>query len=251
MIPKTIHYCWLSGEPYPALTVRCIETWRKHLSGYKLVLWDRAKAGSVMSVPWVKEAYENRKYAFAADYIRLYALHTEGGIYLDADVEVLKDFSPLLHQPSFMGYEVSGDLEPAVIGAQAGAAWVEKCLAYYSGRHFCTPDGALDMRPLPGVVEGILKTTYAIPVAVAQPLAIEAAGLTLYPASWFSPKNAHTGKIRLTENTHAIHHFDSRWVKRNLRYHAKRLLHRAIILAAGQRMHNAIVEKIRDEYKKH
>ena len=29
-----------------------------------------------------------KKYAFAADYVRLYALYTEGGIYLDTDVLV-------------------------------------------------------------------------------------------------------------------------------------------------------------------
>ncbi|MDR1672801.1 MAG: hypothetical protein LBS09_04990 [Bacteroidales bacterium] len=81
-------------------------------------------------MPWVKEAYENKKYAFATDYIRLYALHTEGGIYLDADVQVLKDFLSSLTHQSFMGYETSGDFEPAIIGAQAGVEWIGKCLDY-------------------------------------------------------------------------------------------------------------------------
>lgn len=35
-----------------------------------------------------KTSFRKKKYAFAADYIRLYALATEGGIYLDSDVEV-------------------------------------------------------------------------------------------------------------------------------------------------------------------
>lgn len=57
------------------------------------------KKVSIRKSIWVRQAYERKKYAFAADYIRLYALVTEGGIYLDSDVEVLKTFDDLLHLP--------------------------------------------------------------------------------------------------------------------------------------------------------
>ena len=52
-------------------------------------------------MPWVKQAFEAKKYAFAADYIRFYALYNYGGIYLDSDVEVLRSFDPLLDLPYF------------------------------------------------------------------------------------------------------------------------------------------------------
>ena len=45
---------------------------------------------------WVNEAYEAKKYAFAADYIRLYAVYNYGGIYMDMDVEVVRSFDELL-----------------------------------------------------------------------------------------------------------------------------------------------------------
>ena len=95
MIPKIIHYCWLSGDPFPDLINKCIDSWHNILSDYEFMLWDTRKI-DVNSNLWLKQAYENKKYAFAADYIRFFALYHYGGIYLDADVEVLKDFKSLL-----------------------------------------------------------------------------------------------------------------------------------------------------------
>ena len=53
----------------------------------------------------VQEAVKARKWAFAADYIRMYALYTEGGIYLDSDVKILKRFDDFLHYSFFSSLE--------------------------------------------------------------------------------------------------------------------------------------------------
>jgi mannosyltransferase OCH1-like enzyme len=84
-IPKKIHYCWLSGDEIPAETVKCINTWKKIMPEYELVLWDKNKF-DIKSVPFVEEACKVKKWAFAADFIRLYAIYNEGGIYMDTDV---------------------------------------------------------------------------------------------------------------------------------------------------------------------
>ena len=47
----------------------------------------------VDSVAFVKEACNLKKWAFACDYIRAYALYHEGGIYLDSDVRVIRPFT--------------------------------------------------------------------------------------------------------------------------------------------------------------
>ena len=117
MIPKIIHYCWLSGDPFPDLINKCIDSWHNILSDYEFMLWDTRKI-DVNSNLWLKQAYENKKYAFAADYIRFFALYHYGGIYLDADVEVLKDFKSLLIEKQLLGEEASGDIEAAVIGGE-------------------------------------------------------------------------------------------------------------------------------------
>ena len=84
-IPKIIHYCWLSGDPYPELVQFCMQSWKEKLPDYDFVLWDKSHF-DIHSVPWVEQACSAKKWAFAADYIRLYALYNYGGIYLDSDV---------------------------------------------------------------------------------------------------------------------------------------------------------------------
>ena len=90
-IPKIIHYCWLSGDPIPANYQRCMDTWKKQLPDYELVLWDTQRF-DINSTPWTKQALDVKLYACAADYIRLYAVYHFGGIYIDMDIEVLKPF---------------------------------------------------------------------------------------------------------------------------------------------------------------
>ena len=102
MIPKILHLCWLSGDAYPAKIAKCIDSWKRVLPDYDIILWD-TKRFPLSQSQWVREAFEKKKYAFAADYIRFYALYTMGGIYLDSDVEVLKSFDDLLDLPYFMG----------------------------------------------------------------------------------------------------------------------------------------------------
>ena len=79
----------------PPLALECIESWYRFMPDYEYKLWNEDNF-DVNSVPYVKEAYEARKFAFVTDYVRLYALYTEGGIYMDTDVEVLKPYDDLL-----------------------------------------------------------------------------------------------------------------------------------------------------------
>ena len=88
MIPKIIHYCWFGPNPLPESAKFYINSWKKYLPDYELVLWNE-KNFCISSIPYVKEAYESKKFAFVTDYVRLYALYHYGGIYMDTDVEVL------------------------------------------------------------------------------------------------------------------------------------------------------------------
>ena len=84
-IPRKIHYVWLGSAPLPASVKDCIKSWEKYMPDYSIKCWNE-KSFDINSVPWVKEAIQQKMWAFASDYIRLYALYTEGGIYLDTDV---------------------------------------------------------------------------------------------------------------------------------------------------------------------
>lgn len=245
MIPKILHLCWLSGDPYPELIAHCLASWKRHLPNYEVMLWNRQSV-VVDATPWVAQAVARKKYAFAADYIRMHALYSHGGIYLDADVEVLRNFDELLVHPSFMGYETGGDLEPAVIGAAPGVPWIGHCLRHYKDRPFIRPDGSLDLRPLPLVVGDALRAQYALTTAPVQgSVFLEDAQLMLFDASYFSPKNIHSGALALSRHTFAVHHFNGQWVERNLRHKLKTSLHRFLLGTVGASAHRRIVAAIR------
>ena len=160
MIPKIIHFCWLSGDEYPPMIKKCIESWKLHLPDYEIILWD-TKRFDVNSVLWTKQAFECKKYAFAADYIRLYALYHYGGIYLDSDIFVYKSFDDLLALPYFIGEDFVHLFEPAVIGCEAGLPWIETVLNRYRERPFIMNDGNMDICALPIVFRRQLGHLYS------------------------------------------------------------------------------------------
>lgn len=91
MIPKIIHYTWFSNDPMPDKVLRCMASWQQIMPDYELKKWDM-DAIKHIDVPFLKEALAAKKWAYAADFVRMYAVFYEGGIYLDTDVQVYKSF---------------------------------------------------------------------------------------------------------------------------------------------------------------
>ena len=146
MIPKIIHYVWLGEHPIPKEMQVCIDSWKKHMPEYELRCWDDAALKLLDSV-FVREAIQEKKFAFASDVIRLYAIFQYGGIYMDTDVLVYKSFDPLLVEHAFIGRENSMHqighsmevyLTTSCFGAEKGNPFIKRCLDYYNNRHFIT-----------------------------------------------------------------------------------------------------------------
>lgn len=212
MIPKIIHYCWLSNDPLPPQLQYCIDSWKKYMPDYKIIKWDLERFPLEKSI-WVKQAFEMKRYAFAADYIRLYALATEGGIYLDSDVEVLKSFDNLLNLPYFICKENSPQgLEAATIGAEKGTPWICKCLESYHGKHFIEKDGSFNTTVLPSILKKCIVDNYSMQlINTPSEFIVNPNVVCVLPSDYFSPKNYVTKKIKITKNTYSIHHFAGTW----------------------------------------
>lgn len=137
-IPKIIHFVWLGGAAKPPLVERCIKSWRRHMSDYEVVEWSE-KNFDVEANAYVRGAIQDRKWAFASDYIRLYALLHHGGVYLDSDVEVFKRFDNFLGHQAFTGFEkYMGQYSPitAVMGAVPSHSWIYDLLQDYDNAQF-------------------------------------------------------------------------------------------------------------------
>lgn len=215
MIPKLIHLCWLSGDPYPEKIQFCIDSWKKHLPDYEIMLWD-TKRFDVNSIPWTKQSFEAKKYPFAADYIRLYAVYKYGGIYFDSDVEVIRSFDDLLHLPYFIGIEAGVEgIEVASFGAEKGTAWVKDMLDYYEGRNFIKEDGEMDMNPMPKVMGKLIRDKYYWEmIKTPEEFDNDPSKFCIFPVDWFCAHPFafnHGFDYYITKNTHSIHHFANSW----------------------------------------
>lgn len=155
MIPRKIHYTWFSGEPYPKIIEQCIQSWHHYMPDYEYILWDAERIKKIDNL-WLKQCIETKKWAFAADFVRMYAIYTEGGIYLDTDCMVYRSFDPLLDNVSFIGKEYSIHVEGRrtemyltshCFGAEKGDWFVGRVLSYYINRPFVmSEDESLPMR---------------------------------------------------------------------------------------------------------
>ena len=146
MIPNIIHHTWFSGESFPKRIQQCIDSWKRQLPGYEFRLWDMDSVKSLNSI-FLKEAIEAKKWAYSADFVRLYAIYTYGGIYLDTDVMLYRSLDEFLEHRAFIGKENSlhftGSMSSQYLsshcfGAEQGHPFIERCLAYFDNRHFVT-----------------------------------------------------------------------------------------------------------------
>ncbi len=208
MIPKVIHYCWFGRGEKPAQAVMCIESWKKYLPDYQLKEWNEDNF-DINQNQYVKEAYDNRKFAFVTDFVRLYAIYTEGGVYMDTDVETVGNYDAFLHHHAFSGFETDGNVPTGMMAAEKGSVWAKELLDGYKDRRFIKEDGSLDLTTNTAVITKymigkglVLNNTYQ-----------DFPGLcTMYPSDFFCPKDHRTGKVRCTKNTVCIHHFAGSWI---------------------------------------
>ena len=208
MIPKKIHYCWFGGAELPELAKRCIESWHKHMPDWEYVLWNEENFDISSAPAYVQEAYAAKKYAFVSDYVRLYALEQQGGVYLDTDVEVIKSFEPLLKDVAFIGFEETKNksIGTNCIGSEANMSWLKELLEHYQTTHFTRPDGSLDM-----TTNAELITCYLVKHGLICDGKEQMVGeVHVYDHHYFSPITS-TRVMRKNESTYSIHRFAGSW----------------------------------------
>lgn len=213
-IPKIIHYCWIGGKPIPEHNRKIMESWKKFCPDYEIKEWNESNYDFTKN-RYMREAFENKQWAFAPDYARLDIIYEYGGIYLDTDVELVKPLDDLLNLKGFMGIEnekVAGGQKSCAPGLGFGAipklSIIKELRDYYDQFNFVKEDGTLNQKAGPAYqTEYLLKKGLVLDNSFQ-----EIAGLTIFPAEYFAPKDYYSGKINLTENTYSIHHFDASWV---------------------------------------
>lgn len=209
-IPKIIHYCWLSGSEYPELVQKCMASWHSLLPDYEFMLWDMERVKEIDSL-WMGSAIDAKKWAFAADYIRLYALNKYGGIYLDCDVLVKRPFNDLLEREYFIGRERRNFvLEAAVIGSCPDLEWLKFCLEFYKNKVFDIRDLNKNSILLPYVMKNAIEGR-GLTLMESSEIANEKGVFNYFPYVYFSPCDNMSGEIEENSISYCVHLFNGNW----------------------------------------
>ena len=186
-ITKTIHYCWFGRGKKSDFMMKCINSWKKYLP----------------------------------DYVRLLVLYNYGGIYMDTDVEIIKNIDVFLDNNAFSSFENNNYIPTGIMAAKKGNKWIKMLLDEYDDLKFIKDDGTFDLTTnVIRITEATIKNYNLIPNDTFQDLG----DVVLYPHDYFWPKNWFSGKIEITSNTYAIHHFNGSWhSKREQRQNKKRV----------------------------
>ena len=213
MIPKIIHYCWFGHAPLPLSARKCIASWHTYFPDYEIKEWNEENF-DIGIIPYVKEAYTAKKYAFVSDFARFWILYRYGGIYFDTDVEVIRSMDDIVSKGPFMGCEQNYmksvfdfRINPGVgMGSIPGMGIYRELLDLYAGLHFVYSSTNLKI-----VVEHTTELFMNHEIKKCGDGILYASGVYIYPADFFSPKSYVTKKIKITENTRTIHHFAGTW----------------------------------------
>lgn len=217
MIPKLIHYCWFGPGEMPELARKCIASWHEFMPEYEYKLWNE-DSFDVDHVPYTKEAYEAKKFAFVSDYVRLWALKNEGGIYLDTDVEVFKSFDNLLENNAFAGFEGSKYLPmgTCVMATEAHGVWITEQFDAYRERRFMKNDGSFDLTTNVQFISSKMREQGFVQNGKEQ----NYKDLHVFPVEYFCPRQT-TGEYIRTENTYCDHLGLGSWADNNGGWKAK------------------------------
>ena len=212
MIPKIIHYCWFGKKELPPLARKCIASWREFLPDYEIKEWNEDNF-DVWAIPYTKDAYNARKYAFVSDYARFWILYNYGGVYFDTDVELIAPLDDILAKAPFMGLEIAGE-HPAVapglgMAAEPGLQLYNEILERYHTMSFTTPDGTINPYSMIPMVTELLKSKGLSGNGDIEHIA----NITIYPPSWFNPYDYLTGRMKKTSDTKSIHWFAMSWMQ--------------------------------------
>lgn len=211
MIPKIIHYCWFGGNPLPDSVLKCIESWKKFCPDYEIVQWNE-KNYDYKKQAYTLEAYEAKKWAFVSDFARLDIVYSNGGIYLDTDVELIRNLDSILENECFLAIEQPSHFIATGLGfgAEKGNEAIKEMLDEYSGAHFKLANGIYDTTiPCPTRNTAPFYK-YGFNLEIDKPVKLGKA--TVYPPEYFCPFERKINELKITENTCSIHHYDSSWI---------------------------------------
>ena len=202
LIPKKIHYCWFGNNSMSENEHRCIESWKKFCPEYDIIRWDEHNY-DCKKTRYLKEVYEYGHYSAVSSYARFEILSEIGGIYLDTDVEIVKNIDELLRLPAYMGFEITGTINTGHgFGGAKGNPICKEIVEYYDSISHYNEKGEFHYTSCPVITSRILEKHGLISDGTLQKIN----NITIFPNDYFDPVMQIPVK-----NTYSVHRYSSLW----------------------------------------
>ena len=212
-IPKKLHYVWIGDSEKPEIFNKCLKSWQEKMPDYEIVEINKENFDlddHIARNKFLRECYKRKLWAYIADYVRIHYLYENGGIYLDTDMEIVKDFSSLFENENiefFTGYESDDGIGMGLFGVSAKSKFLEKMIKFYDDEIYKSP-----LFTLPQITKYILKNDFSFDFSKNE-IRDEKNGICIYKKEYFYPflpKEKFDESI-VTENTYAIHWWHHSW----------------------------------------
>lgn len=223
-IPKKIHYCWFGNGKKPNIVLKCMESWKENMPDYEIIEWNERNY-DVNKADFIREAYEQKKWAFVSDYARFDILNEHGGIYVDTDVEFLKALpEEMLNWCAFTGYESTGTVNPGLIYAAVPQFSItQELLAEYNNMHF-----EINRKNIYKTVNKVTTEVLERYEHLRRNQFQVVEGLAVYPSVYFCGYDLDVMEYDIRPETISVHHYAGSWttpsVKQEIQTWLKKLL---------------------------
>lgn len=232
MIPKKIHYCWFGRNPKPALAEKCIASWKKYCPDYEIIEWNEDNFDLDCN-GYTRYCYDNKKWAFLSDFVRLEVVSQYGGLYFDTDVELLRSPDEFLQYGAFYGFENDTHINTGEgFGSEAGHPSILAMKEQYTSLQ-PNEDGSYPIVGCPN-----LNTQALLPFGLKlDGTRQNIAGAEILPADYMNPYDDPTGRLNKTKNTLSIHWYSKSWLSKGTIFRSKIMkpLHRIFGVDAFKR----------------
>lgn len=207
VIPKIVHYCWFGGARMPDRLRQYVDGWKQMLPDYEFIEWND-KNYDVTKNSYMYSAYQNRKWSFVTDYVRVDAVYSNGGIYLDTDVELIRRPDELLYNDAYIGFERLSTVNTgAGFGAVKGFPILGELLDFYANREFINNEDPNKMILCP-VYETELLKKHGLTSNGSFQIVDD---MCVYPVEYFNAKSLYSNRLRITDRTISVHHCTWTW----------------------------------------
>lgn len=212
MIPKRIFYVWGYDEEKSRLANICIENWRMMLPDYEIIEINEKAVDwfdfeyEYQNCLWFKTVYDLKMWAYVADYMRVKTLLDYGGIYIDTDITIYKNFDPFLKNKMFLGNVENNLPELALVGCEEKHPYMRDLYNFYQEEIWKSPSYIIT-----NIFKEIMQKKYQINFTPNE--IYENNLISIYTPEYFHPY--HSGQVfthnLIKENTYAVHWENFSW----------------------------------------